>query len=339
MASFSIVFGWSFSTVDIGLVLDKGLIMPKENNHKKLATLTNRQKEVLQLLCQGKLYKEIAEALFIEEPTVKAHMAGIYKKLGLIDLKRDERIFQIKSIYCPLLQEEENPEIIDVLYEDIVDELEPEEITPELDEMVSLDEKAIIRFEGVKIAMPTKRNIEKRKSFGVRRIFSTILVLIILAVIVGVGLFVWQNFFDGPEVFPSGMIQKEYYDVGEWVKQGNVWLRIKNYNVDTIGLIEIEIEIWNKSPKQILFSYNPTISFMMTDNTGHSYKLSSPFDSSSMANEIIDAQDVRKINFPTTVSTVGFYDGAVFSADVTDLYLIMDEFSVFKSVKFIIPIR
>ncbi len=313
--------------------------MPIGNNHKKLASLSPRQKEVLQLLCQGKLYKEIGKALFIEESTVKTHMASIYKKFGLIELKPSERVFQIKSIYCAMLQEEEISEIIDVPFEDIVDESEPEEITPELDEMVSSDEKAIIRFEGVKIAMPTKRNIEKRKSFSVRRFFSTILVLIILVVFVGVGLFVWQNFFGGPEVFPPGMIQKEYYDVGEWVKQGDVWLRIKEYNIDTIGLIEIEIEMWNKSPKQVLFSYNPTISFIMTDNTGHIYDFSGPYSISALDNEVIDAQDVEDIEFKATAATVGFYDETVFSLDVTDLYLIMDEFSVFKNAKFIIPIR
>jgi len=313
--------------------------MAKDNHHKKLATLSHRQKEVLQLLCQGKQYNEIAEALVIEKSTVKAHMAGIYEKLGLIELKRDDRIFQIKSIYCPLLQKEENPEIIDVPYEDNVYGSEPEEITPELDEMVSSDEKAIIKFEGEYVTMPTRLNQGKGSFSGVRRFFSTFLAFIILVVIIGGGLFVWQNFFGGPEIIPSEMIQKEYYDVGEWVKQGNVWLRIKDYNIEKSGLIEIKVEIWNKSSNQLLFSYNPGISFKMTDNTGHSYKLSSPFDSSSMANEIIDAQDVRKINFPTTVSTVGFYDGAVFSADVTDLYLTVEEFSVFKSVKFVIPIR
>ena len=331
--------------------------MPKENPYKKLASLSPRQKEVLQLLCQGKQYKEIAEALFIEESTVKAHMAGVYKKLGLIELKRDERIFQIKSIYCPMLQEGEKPETFEELHEDIVDESEPEEIdeepetneiddesepeelTPEMDEMISSDEKAIIKFEGEKISMPTKYHIEKEKKSGIGKFFRKLFVLIILVVIAGGGFFVWQNFFGGPEVLPSGMIQKEYYDVGEWVKQGDVWMRIKDYDIDNIGLIEIDIEIWNKSPNSLLFSYNPGISFKMTDNTGHRYKLSGPYDKSSMDNEIIDAQDVRKINFSATASTVAFYDKAVFSADVTDLYLTMDEFAVFKNVKFIIPIR
>jgi DNA-binding CsgD family transcriptional regulator/signal peptidase I len=331
--------------------------MPKENPYKKLASLSPRQKEVLQLLCQGKQYKEIAEALFIEESTVKAHMAGVYKKLGLIELKRDERIFQIKSIYCPMLQEGEKPETFEELHEDIVDESEPEEIdeepetneiddesepeelTPEMDEMISSDEKAIIKFEGEKISMPTKYHIEKEKKSGIGKFFRKLFVLIILVVIVGGGLFVWQNFFGGPEVIPSEMIQKEYYDVGEWVKLGDVWLRIKDYDIDNMGLIEIDIEIWNKSPNKLLFSYNPGISFRMTDNTGHRYKLSGPYDISAMDNEVIDAQDVRKINFKATASTVAFYDEAVFSADVTDLYLAMSEFAVFKNVKFIIPIR
>ena len=313
--------------------------MPKVNPYKKLASLSPRQKEVLHLLCQGKQYKEIAEALFIEESTVKAHMAGVYEKLGLIELKRDERIFQIKSIYCPILKEEENPKIIDATYKDIVDDSEPKELTPELDEMVSSDEKAIIKYEGVNKIMSKRRNPEKEKLSGVKRFFRTILVLIILVVIVGGGLFVWQNFFGGPEVIPSEMIQKEYYGVDEWVKQGNIWLRIKDYDINTMGIIKFDMEIWNKSSNQLLFSYNPGISFKMTDNTGHSYRLSGPFEISGMDNKIINAQDVRKINFLANSSTIAFDDKAVFSADVTDLYLTMSEFAVFKDVKFLIPIR
>ena len=160
--------------------------MPKGNPYKKIASLSPRQKEVLQLLCKGKQYKEIAEALFIEKSTVKAHMAGVYKKLGLIELNRDDRIFQIKSIYCPILEEKEEPEIIDVPYEDIIDESEPEEISPELDEMVSSDEYAIIKFEGEKLPMSIKPNEGKGKGSGVKRFFRTVFVLIIL-VMVGFG--------------------------------------------------------------------------------------------------------------------------------------------------------
>jgi len=289
-------------------------------------------------------------------------MAGVYEKLGLIELKRDERVFQIKSIYCPMLQEEEEePEIIDVPYEDIIDETEPDEITPEMDELVSSDEYAIVKYEGENITMSTNPNEGKVKRSGLKRFFSTVFVLIILVMVGFGGLYIWQNFFAKPEETPEymsqpevipeviseaiseaispGKTQKEYYDVGEWVEQGDVWLRIKDYNIDNVGLIKIKIEIWNKSPNQLLFSYNPSISFMMTDNTGHIYEFSGPSASSAMDNEVIDAQDVEKINFQATSETVAFRDEAVFNADVTDLYLMMDEFSVFKGVKFIIPIR
>jgi len=335
--------------------------MPKENPNKKLASLSPRQREVLQLLCQGKQYKEIAEALFIEESTVKAHMAGVYEKLGLIELKRDERIFQIKSIYCPLLKEEKEPEIIDVPYEEIIDEPEPEEITPELDEMVSSDEKAIIKYEGENIIMSTYPNEEKTKRSGIKKFFRTVFVLIVLVMVGFGGLYIWQNFFAKPEETPEymsqpevipevisepiseaispGKTQKEYYDVGEWVEQGDIWLRLRDYDISNTGIIEINIEVWNKSSKDLLFSYNPGINFKMTDNTGHVYDLWGPCDNSALDNEVIDAQDVEKINFKATSSTVTYSDEAIFNSDVTDLYLAMDGFSVFKSVKFLIPIR
>ncbi len=334
--------------------------MPKPNPYKKIASLSPRQKEVLQLLCQGKQYKEIAEVLFIAKSTVKAHMAGVYEKLGLIELKRDERVFQIKSIYCPILQEEEEePEIIDAPYEDIVVESEPVEITPELDEMVSSDEYAIIKFEGEKIPMSIKPN--EGKGSGVKRFFRTVFVLIVLVMVGFGGLYIWQNFFAKPEETPEYMsqpevipeviseaisevispakTQKEYYDVGEWVEEGDVWLRIRDYDIDNMGIIAINIEVWNKSSNDLLFSYNPGINFKMTDNTGHVYDLWGPCEISALDNEVIDAQDVDKINFKATSSTVTYSDEAIFNSDVTDLYLAMDGFSVFKSVKFLIPIR
>ncbi|MDT8382634.1 MAG: helix-turn-helix transcriptional regulator [Brevefilum sp.] len=331
--------------------------MPKGNPYKKLASLSPRQREVLQLLCQGKQYKEIAEALVIEKSTVKAHMAGVYKKLGLIELKRDERIFQIKSIYCPMLQEKEKPEIIDVPYEDIVDESEPDEISPELDEMVSSDEYAIVKYEGENITMSADPNVGKGKRSGLKRFFRTVFVLIILVMVGFGGLYIWQNFFLKPdetpqgisqpevitdvisEAFYQGKTQKEYYDVGEWVEKGDVWLRIRDYDIDNMGIIEINIEVWNKSSNDLLFSYNPGINFKMTDNTGHIYDLWGPCEISALDNEVIDAQDVEKINFKATTSTVTYSDEAIFNSDVTDLYLAMDGFSVFDSVKFLIPIR
>ena len=43
--------------------------------------LTNRESEVLQLLCKGKSYKMIAATLFVSEETVHSHIKNIYRKL------------------------------------------------------------------------------------------------------------------------------------------------------------------------------------------------------------------------------------------------------------------
>jgi DNA-binding NarL/FixJ family response regulator len=50
--------------------------------HQKTKTnLTQREEEVLKLLCKGGNYRTIAEALFISTNTVKAHIKKIYEKL------------------------------------------------------------------------------------------------------------------------------------------------------------------------------------------------------------------------------------------------------------------
>lgn len=47
----------------------------------QLAMLTPREKEILDLLAKGYLYKEIASELFISIETVKRHIHNIYEKL------------------------------------------------------------------------------------------------------------------------------------------------------------------------------------------------------------------------------------------------------------------
>jgi len=44
-------------------------------------TLTDREKEILEFLAKGFLYKEIATELFISKETVKSHIHNIYDKL------------------------------------------------------------------------------------------------------------------------------------------------------------------------------------------------------------------------------------------------------------------
>lgn len=45
--------------------------------------LTNREKEVLELLAKGYTNPEIAQMLYISPHTVKAHVAAILKKLNV----------------------------------------------------------------------------------------------------------------------------------------------------------------------------------------------------------------------------------------------------------------
>ena len=43
--------------------------------------LTNREHDVLSMVCEGKRNREIAETLFISENTVETHLRVIFQKL------------------------------------------------------------------------------------------------------------------------------------------------------------------------------------------------------------------------------------------------------------------
>lgn len=49
----------------------------------RLSSLTNQQARILELICEGKLNKQIAYDLTIAETTVKAHVTAIMRKLGV----------------------------------------------------------------------------------------------------------------------------------------------------------------------------------------------------------------------------------------------------------------
>ena len=49
----------------------------------RLASLTGQQTRILELICEGKLNKQIAYDLSIAETTVKAHVTAIMRKLGV----------------------------------------------------------------------------------------------------------------------------------------------------------------------------------------------------------------------------------------------------------------
>lgn len=53
------------------------------SSQEPMQPLTNREKEVLQLVAQGSNNNEIADKLFVREVTVKTHLNSVFKKLNV----------------------------------------------------------------------------------------------------------------------------------------------------------------------------------------------------------------------------------------------------------------
>jgi DNA-binding NarL/FixJ family response regulator len=54
-----------------------------ETSHRTTGSLTQRETDILALLAEGKSNRDISRALFLSEKTVKAHLAAIFRKLGV----------------------------------------------------------------------------------------------------------------------------------------------------------------------------------------------------------------------------------------------------------------
>jgi len=52
-------------------------------HHRPANSLTQRETDILALLAEGKSNRDISRALFLSEKTVKAHLAAIFRKLGV----------------------------------------------------------------------------------------------------------------------------------------------------------------------------------------------------------------------------------------------------------------
>ncbi len=64
---------------------------------KKIDLLTNRQREVFELILKGKSNKEIMSELYIELSTLKTHINHIYKTLEIINRKEARAIGKLYS--------------------------------------------------------------------------------------------------------------------------------------------------------------------------------------------------------------------------------------------------
>jgi DNA-binding NarL/FixJ family response regulator len=75
--------------------LDKGQIVPR-NEAPQLPTLTVREREITQLLAEGKSSKEVAVLLNLSTKTVETHRSNIMRKLSLHSI-RDLVVYAIKN--------------------------------------------------------------------------------------------------------------------------------------------------------------------------------------------------------------------------------------------------
>jgi DNA-binding NarL/FixJ family response regulator len=59
--------------------------LTRRDNKRNDLKLTRREKDILEMLVKGNSNKDMAEAMFISEKTVKNHLTSIFRKLGVKD--------------------------------------------------------------------------------------------------------------------------------------------------------------------------------------------------------------------------------------------------------------
>lgn len=69
----------------IGTLDQQGPLKPTQKNENLLEKLSRREHAVALQVCKGAANKEIAQALYISERTVKAHLGSIFQKLKIRD--------------------------------------------------------------------------------------------------------------------------------------------------------------------------------------------------------------------------------------------------------------
>jgi DNA-binding NarL/FixJ family response regulator len=72
-----------FSPRLAGFVLDAFASIPVDAVDRELGSLTEREREVLQLIARGYTYREVGEELFISIKTVESHVSSVLRKLQL----------------------------------------------------------------------------------------------------------------------------------------------------------------------------------------------------------------------------------------------------------------
>ncbi|MDP2965863.1 MAG: helix-turn-helix transcriptional regulator [Pelolinea sp.] len=187
--------------------------MANKKIFEKLNNLTGRQREVLQLYCQGKGYAYIAEQLFITNEAVRSHMANIYVKLGIRKSSINLRRKMIFEHFCPALRQFD--------FEVRAGEpIEPEPAPEEVVQMVEADERDLVVIEPIIVNFPPieeeqpqykpkgeekmVKQIKPKNGKKKRRFWRWMLFIMIIALIAfgGMQVYVWARGFINDVVQP-----------------------------------------------------------------------------------------------------------------------------------------
>jgi DNA-binding CsgD family transcriptional regulator len=296
--------------------------MNSKNSKKLLSKLSPRQLEVVIRVCKGYSYPAIAKELFFSLSSVKNHMTAVYEKLDLSHLSKDDRKFQLRLVYCPLLQEIEETLSQEQPAQKSEPEMETAPITSE-EEIIDSDEEEIITI----TPKPKNGGKEKMGTGKGRRRLKLILVLIAAALLVFGG---WQGLRWFSKT-PTGS-SASAYEIREWHKEDDVWIQLADYEV-TNGLIRLDFEIWNKTDQDLYFSWSPEQNFSMVDNENNRYDV---FEASTR--EVTVGKDERLKFTGHGYSTVQFNDDPLYNSGVTDLYVTMEYLSKFDKATFHISV-
>jgi hypothetical protein len=314
--------------------------MNSKNSKKLLSKLAPQQLEVLKRVCKGYPYKKIAKEMFISLSTVKAHMTAVYEKLELTDLSKDDRKFQIRLIYCPLLQELEGTYPQEQPIQELESEIESASIPLDEEEIIDVFQETELKSKAEEeitngdeeeiITITPKPKNGGRKKMGTgkgRRALRLVLVLIVAALIVFGG---WQG-LKWLSNIPMGS-SGSAYEVGEWVKKDDVWVRLSDYEV-TGTMIALDVEVWNKTGQEYFFSWDAENNFSMVDNLNDKYEVAGGY--------------LRKVNLDTnermkipghSIGTIDFKNDPLYKSGVTDLYVTMEYFSTIDEAVFHIAV-
>ncbi len=182
--------------------------MVDEDVLERIRSLTHRQKQVLERICKGMQYKDIADEFVLSENTIKTHVGNLYIKLGLEHLPPNIRRNIIIRTYCEALKEFKS-----MKDEKVSDEFEepeePEPISEEIMETVENDQKALVYVEPEVIdVIPPVQPKKKRRR---RNRWKWILALIIIFLLAfgGFKLYEFVTDFIGSLQIQAAPVQEE----------------------------------------------------------------------------------------------------------------------------------